>query len=220
VARRLGCGSTSRKAESKRAARASIALIRDYTLLARARLASANNRLRDFLRALHQEAEATDNHYRALCVEAQLSAVLLAADEGAEALHVFHDVLRLAAPTGFYQTILDEGSEIGTLLLRFQDNAHRTGVSDDLLPYVGNLISGWREHYQSNLTATPSSHVVDSRKILQRIGQGRSNKEIARELGIASETVKPHIKNIFVKLAVDRRAQAVSRAQSLGLIRI
>jgi LuxR family maltose regulon positive regulatory protein len=138
---------------------------------------------------------------------------------------VLHDVLRLAAPTGFYQTILDEGSEIGTLLLRFQDNAHRTGVSDDLLPYVGNLIAGWREHYQPNLTATPSSHVVDSlspreRKSLERIGQGRSNKEIARELGIAPETVKSHIKSIFVKLAVDRRAQAVSRAQSLGLIRI
>ena len=60
--------------------------------------------------ALHQEAEATDNHYRALCMAAQLSAALLAADEDAQALHVFHDVLRLAAPTGFYQTILDEGS--------------------------------------------------------------------------------------------------------------
>jgi LuxR family maltose regulon positive regulatory protein len=58
------------------------------------------------------------------------------------------------------------------------------------------------------------------RKILEHIGQGRSNKEIARELGIAPETVKSHIKNVFVKLAVDRRAQAVLRAQSLGLIRI
>ena len=55
------------------------------------------------------------------------------------------------------------------------------------------------------------------RKILEHIGQGR---EIARELGIAPETVKSHIKNVFVKLAVDRRAQAVLRAQSLGLIRI
>jgi LuxR family maltose regulon positive regulatory protein len=58
------------------------------------------------------------------------------------------------------------------------------------------------------------------RNILERIGHGRSNKEIARDLGIAPETVKSHVKNIFVKLAVDRRAQAVSRAQSLGLVRI
>jgi len=95
-------------------------------LLARALLASAHNRLQDtiaILRELRQEAEATNNHYKALYVAAQLSGALLAADEGTEALHVFHDVLRLAAPTGFYQTILDEGPEIGTLLLRFQDNA-------------------------------------------------------------------------------------------------
>jgi LuxR family transcriptional regulator, maltose regulon positive regulatory protein len=69
------------------------------------------------------------------------------------------------------------------------------------------------------------STVVESlspreRNILERIGQGQSNKEIARELGIAPETIKSHIKNIFIKLAVDRRAQAVSRAQSLGLVRI
>jgi len=133
--------------------------------------------------------------------------------------------LSLAAPTGFYQTILDEGPEIGTLLLRFQDNVPRTRESDDLLPYVGNLIAGWRELYHPDLAANPASTVVESlspreRNILERIGQGRSNKEIARELGIAPETVKSHIKNIFIKLAVDRRAQAVSRAQTLGLVRI
>jgi LuxR family maltose regulon positive regulatory protein len=202
--------------------------IRDYTLLARALLASANNRLQDaiaILRALRQEAEAASNHYKALCVAAQLSVALLAADEGAEALHVFRDVLRLAAPAGFYQTILDEGPEIGTLLLGVQENARRTGDSGDLLPYVGNLIAGWRELYQPDLSANPALTVVESlsprkRNIVERIGQGRSNKEIARELGIAPETVKSHIKNIFVKLAVDRRAQAVSRAQSLGLVRI
>jgi len=56
------------------------------------------------------------------------------------------------------------------------------------------------------------------RNILEQIGQGRSNKQIALELGIAPETVKSHVKNIFVKLAVEKRAQAVSRAQSLDLL--
>ena len=56
------------------------------------------------------------------------------------------------------------------------------------------------------------------RNILDRVSQGRSNKEIARQLGIAPETVKSHIKNIFIKLSVERRAQAVSRAYSLGLV--
>jgi LuxR family transcriptional regulator, maltose regulon positive regulatory protein len=45
-----------------------------------------------------------------------------------------------------------------------------------------------------------------------------SNKEIARTLIIAPETVKSHVKHIFIKLGVEKRAQAVSHAQSLGLV--
>ena len=54
--------------------------------------------------------------------------------------------------------------------------------------------------------------------ILKLIAQGLSNKEIARSLYIGPETVKSHLKSVFGKLGVERRAQAVSRAQSLGLV--
>ena len=57
------------------------------------------------------------------------------------------------------------------------------------------------------------------RAVLELIGEGRSNKEIARLLGITPETVKSHVKRIFEKLSVGKRAQAISRAQSLGLLR-
>jgi len=56
------------------------------------------------------------------------------------------------------------------------------------------------------------------RNILRLMSCGQSNKRIARELQIAAETVKSHIKNIFVKLAVQSRAHAVSRASLLKLI--
>ena len=46
-----------------------------------------------------------------------------------------------------------------------------------------------------------------------------SNKTIARQLSIAPETVKSHTKDIFDKLSVEKQAQAISRAQSLGLLR-
>jgi LuxR family maltose regulon positive regulatory protein len=49
------------------------------------------------------------------------------------------------------------------------------------------------------------------------MAEGLTNKEIARDLAIAPETVKSHIKHLFIKLKVERRAQAVSRAQILGL---
>jgi LuxR family transcriptional regulator, maltose regulon positive regulatory protein len=53
--------------------------------------------------------------------------------------------------------------------------------------------------------------------ILTLIAEGLSNKEIARSLDIGPETVKSHLKSVFTKLGVERRAQAVSRAQTLGL---
>jgi DNA-binding NarL/FixJ family response regulator len=53
------------------------------------------------------------------------------------------------------------------------------------------------------------------RAILELIAQGQSNKEIARELGITPETVKSHVKNIFTKLEVDKRAKAVARAGAI-----
>jgi LuxR family maltose regulon positive regulatory protein len=65
----------------------------------------------------------------------------------------------------------------------------------------------------------PETSLLSAREsaVLERIGQGRSNKEIAKDLGIAPETVKSHVKNIFIKLNVRKRAQAVVRAQGFDL---
>jgi LuxR family maltose regulon positive regulatory protein len=55
--------------------------------------------------------------------------------------------------------------------------------------------------------------------IIEFIAKGKSNKEIARALGVTPETIKTHVKRIFLKLSAASRAQAVVRAQSLGLLR-
>jgi len=57
------------------------------------------------------------------------------------------------------------------------------------------------------------------RDVLSVISQGLSNKRAARALEISPETVKSHVKAIFLKLAVGTRAEAVFRAGSLGLLR-
>ncbi len=55
-------------------------------------------------------------------------------------------------------------------------------------------------------------------EVLQLVEQGLSNQEIARELFISVPTVKTHIANLFSKLDVKRRTQAVQRAKALGLL--
>ncbi|MDH0896999.1 MULTISPECIES: LuxR C-terminal-related transcriptional regulator [unclassified Pseudomonas] len=56
------------------------------------------------------------------------------------------------------------------------------------------------------------------RHVLELVAQGKSNKEMARLLGIAPETIKSHMKKIFAKLEVESRAQAAVVAKANGLI--
>jgi DNA-binding NarL/FixJ family response regulator len=54
-------------------------------------------------------------------------------------------------------------------------------------------------------------------EILDLIAAGRSNGEIARRLVLSDKTVRNHVSNIFTKLAVADRAQAIVRAREAGL---
>jgi DNA-binding NarL/FixJ family response regulator len=55
------------------------------------------------------------------------------------------------------------------------------------------------------------------REILQLIAQGQSNSEIAERLMLSIKTVQNHVSNIFSKLQVADRAQAIIRARDAGL---
>jgi LuxR family transcriptional regulator, maltose regulon positive regulatory protein len=55
-------------------------------------------------------------------------------------------------------------------------------------------------------------------EILRLIAEGCSNQEIASRLVITLHTVKKHSSNIFTKLGVNRRTQALARARQLGLL--
>jgi LuxR family transcriptional regulator, maltose regulon positive regulatory protein len=54
-------------------------------------------------------------------------------------------------------------------------------------------------------------------EVLEELIQGRSNKEIARALDMTEHTAKYHLKNLFAKLKVERRTQAIAKARELGL---
>jgi LuxR family maltose regulon positive regulatory protein len=199
--------------------------IQRYAALARAYIASAEERFDDaiaILDRLRRELKSVQNLHLALRVETQLASVRFRAKQSADALRSFGNIVTLFARAGIYHPILDEGTEIGPLLMAFQETAKRAVNFRELTPYLANLIEAWRSRYESEPRQTSSSataELLSAREstILKLIAKGLSNKEIARDLTIAPETVKTHVKRIFAKLNVERRAQAVSRAQSLGL---
>jgi len=69
---------------------------------------------------------------------------------------------------------------------------------------------------------TPSGEELSGREleILGLMAKGAANKEISAQLNIAQSTVKTHITNIFQKLGVNDRTEAVTQALKKGIIRL
>jgi len=200
--------------------------IHRYSALAHARVALLQDDPRNaisILKNLRREVDDTHSYYFGLRVDADLAMAHFRAGERAEALATLRKVLDKGVHEGIYQTILDQGPEIGTLLLSARENAERNGDSSDLVSYLDRLMGSYPPHQSTQAKPGPRSPIAEplsirESEILTLIAQGRSNKEIARALSMSPETVKTHMKHIFIKLNVERRAQAVSRAQSLGLV--
>src|SRR5690349_13687724 len=83
-------------------------------------------------------------------------------------------------------------------------------IQSGLISYINRLLDGWRTLYQPGgyrqRDTERGSLSSREREIVDLIAQGQSNKAIAKTLGIGDETVKSHVKNIFIKLGVDTRA--------------
>jgi LuxR family transcriptional regulator, maltose regulon positive regulatory protein len=169
------------------------------------------------LRELQRETEAAHHRYFLIRVEIRISALQLSVGKAAEATNRFRRILAACAGGGLYQIILDEGSDLVQMV-------HQSGsISAHLMSYVDRLVADSQRARQDRLVPTfraEALHALSIREteILKLIAQGFSNKEIARSLDIGPETVKSHLKSVFTKLGVERRAQAVSRAQTLGLV--
>jgi LuxR family maltose regulon positive regulatory protein len=200
--------------------------IHRYAALGRAYTASAQRRFNDaiaILIALQRDLENVHNRHFALRVEMLVATMKFRSAQVAEALESFGHIVAEFAKVAIYRTILDEGAEIGPLLLAFQETCARKGGSLELQSFVSNLVAGWKSRHEPEQSQhsqpSPTAGALSRREgdILKLIAGGLSNKEIARDLAIAPETVKSHVKHIFTKLNVERRAQAVSRAQILGL---
>jgi LuxR family transcriptional regulator, maltose regulon positive regulatory protein len=136
-----------------------------------------------------------------------------------QAVQLLCDALSLAAPGGFIRLFVDERRPMAHLL----SQAAALGMMPD---YLGKVLAVFaaeeqqREDPASRPTAQPLFEPLSPREVevLQLMAQGRSNQEISERLFLALSTVKGHNRNIFDKLQVQRRTEAVARARALGLL--
>jgi LuxR family maltose regulon positive regulatory protein len=125
--------------------------------------------------------------------------------------------LHLAEPEGYIRSFIDEGSVMAKLLIAYLKVQQGIRLSDGpsvSLAYVKQLLQALNVTPKEELSLKKILTDQETR-ILLLIGNGLSNKEIAHRLNITSETVKTHIKNVYRKLRVNNRVQALQRAEEL-----
>jgi LuxR family maltose regulon positive regulatory protein len=129
----------------------------------------------------------------------------------------------LAAPGGYLRTLVDHGPQMVRLL-------HRA-ASLGLQPvYVGKLLAAAERIVPACLpepelepespASQPLLEPLSEREIevLQLIAEGLTNRQVGERLYISPGTVKAHTSNIFGKLGVRSRTQAVARARDLSIL--
>lgn len=167
---------------------------------------------------------ASDNLYGALRVGLELSNAhfLARAGDRSKAFELLSQVLAGAAKVGIVSFLLERRNLFARLLSAAQDD--KSHVPPELRQFLQQCTAN--AALQSGTSDRPiagrgSQDILTKREcsIIEFIAIGQSNKQIARTLGVTPETVKTHVKRIFVKLSAESRAQAVVRAQSLGFLR-
>jgi LuxR family maltose regulon positive regulatory protein len=214
------------EAENASEIRCSRSEIRTFAEWGRACLAFHQGQHREVIEALMPLAEQEErlgHVYAGIRIGVLLACALCAAGQAGKALDTIFRVLEVGDQVGAYRSILDEGPLIFELLGTARAHTASAGNRPVLLAYIDRLLEG-KSDPQHGPAGMPSLHGPNmltprEQTVLHLIAEGRSNKEVARDLGIAPETVKTHVKNVFVKLSVETRAQAIARAQSFGLLR-
>lgn len=147
------------------------------------------------------------------------------------ALVTLQEALTLAEPEGYIRCFVDEGDLVSELLKEMKtalsgggEKLNLTRVERERLNlYIVKLLAAFRAQQDALASLTKQSSLMEpltprEREVLVLLVAGRSNPEIADQLVISITTVKTHVKNIFGKLQVTSRFQAIARAKELNLL--
>jgi len=213
--------STAVAATVQHAMRMQLALLEFRLAIARG---SCDEAVEGLTQLCEEESIGNFDAHWTLQLQLQLAASHARSNRVRLARDILTRALKAGAGNGLCMSFIDAGQFVRELIatLCCEPPAGDAEILD-LLPYSRNLL----RHFDRTATPNGSKRLTNEVNqsltkresgILQLIADGLSNKRIAQRLDITPETVKSHAKNIFFKLATQTRAQAVARAEALGII--
>ena len=124
--------------------------------------------------------------------------------------------LKIAEPEGYIRTFLDEGPAVASLLYQLVANATDS-------TYAGEILRAFGTPEIESQFEVPKSDLIEplsgrEKEVLQYLAEGLSNREIAQKMTVSLSTVKTHTRNIYGKLGVNSRTQAIAQAKIWGII--
>jgi LuxR family transcriptional regulator, maltose regulon positive regulatory protein len=198
----------------------------DYLGLARVLLVQEEwNKAHQLLARMAAEAEAGGRTGR--LIEILILDALSLRAQPALALEALGRALLLGQPERYTRVFLDEGEPLAQLLrLGRQQGLWQAAKLGD---YADSLLLSFptpeadpesesirKDHPDPDELIEPLSE--REIEVLSLLAQGLSNREIAEQLYISTGTVKTHAHNIYNKLGVKNRTQAIATGRQLGLV--
>lgn len=176
------------------------------------------------LNALIQRARTQSQHRKLVELLILKALALKVARKPEEALDIIREAIELSADESYIRAFVDEGDAIKPLLLQLytsqkellsrdapvalliQRLAQEFGITDDMQP--------------EDIVAPMESEPLTSKEsqILLLLGSGKTNQQIADSLFVTTGTIKWHLHNLYGKLMVGNRTEALARARALGLL--
>jgi LuxR family maltose regulon positive regulatory protein len=198
-------------------------LLHEMEYIALARILIAQERLDEatgLLYRLLEAVEAGGRTSRAIEIVMLQALTYQAGGDMDQAMSTFERCLHLAEPGGFIRIFIDEGPPMARLV----QEALNRGIA---LEYVHRLLAAFSSDEPTQ--ADTWTHKADQSglieplserelEVIQHLAEGLTNREIADRLYLSLNTVKVHTRNIYGKLGVKNRTQAVTQARDLGLL--
>ncbi len=137
--------------------------------------------------------------------------------DGLATLAAVVDAVEICRRQGAVRALIDEGAPMREVLLFGREKVPSWRSRSEVSAYLDRVIGTGHapEPQQRRRAAARPRFSPKESDVARRLMDGMSNRDLAASLNMASDTVKWHLKNIFSKLGVENRTQAVLRLREM-----